>query len=147
MRSRAGLRSSPVARRARARACERTVRTTLRPDRARVCVAPRATSEGPLDYASRAAAALPDSAEAIDAITRTYVRLRYEPNDGRTALATLKRLVQESQDTDLAFREVAAGDYRARIPARAGKWDVDVRAHVPTQDTYRQIFRVHLKDL
>ena len=60
----------------------------------RARVAPRATSEGPLDYGSRAAATLPDSAEEIDAITRTYLQLRYEPDDGRTALATLKRLVR-----------------------------------------------------
>lgn len=60
----------------------------------RASVAPRATGEGPLDFGARAAAALPDSAEDIETITRTYVQLRYEPDDGRTALATLRRLVR-----------------------------------------------------
>jgi transglutaminase-like putative cysteine protease len=60
----------------------------------RARVTPRGASEGPLDYGARAAAALPESAEDIETITRTYVRLRYEPDGGRTALATLKRLVR-----------------------------------------------------
>ncbi len=60
----------------------------------RASVKPRATGEGPLDFGARAAAALPAAAEEIDTITRTYVQLRYEPDDGRTALATLRRLVR-----------------------------------------------------
>jgi len=60
----------------------------------RARVTPRAASEGPLDYGVRAAATLPNSAEEIDTITRTYLKLRYEPDDNGTALATLKRLVR-----------------------------------------------------
>lgn len=64
---------------------------------------------------------------------------------GGRIVAMLKRPVQESQDVPLEFTERSAGDYRARIPAGVGVWDLDLTVHVAGQVPYRQIFRVHLK--
>lgn len=58
----------------------------------------------------------------------------------------MKRPVQASDDTSLTFREVASGDYRAIVPDGKGVWDVDLNVHAPAGETYRQIFRIHLKD-
>ncbi|MGI9465086.1 MAG: FixH family protein [Aestuariivirgaceae bacterium] len=60
--------------------------------------------------------------------------------------AKLKRPVQENDDQPLAFREVAPGDYRAAAPADRGLWDVDLMVDVPAQETYRQIFRINVKE-
>lgn len=70
---------------------------------ARAGLAPRARGEGPLDFATRAAAALPQAAPAIERITALYVQLRYAP----AATATLEDLKQ-------AVRGFAP-------PSRAGK--------------------------
>jgi hypothetical protein len=52
-------------------------------------------NEGPLDYASRAAEKLPSLAEAIQAITRLYIGLRYQPADKRPLLAEFKRAIRK----------------------------------------------------
>lgn len=65
---------------------------------------------------------------------------------GATIDAVLKRPVQERDDLPLVFREFADGDYRADVPAEAGIWDVDLSVQVPARQTYRQIFRIQLKD-
>jgi len=63
----------------------------------RAKVAPRAPSEGPLAFSERVSSALPHQAGEIAAITRTYVKLRYEPNTDRNALHDLARLVRAFQ--------------------------------------------------
>jgi transglutaminase-like putative cysteine protease len=66
-------------------------------------VSARAPSEGPRAYADRASRALPSLADDIRGVTDLYVRARYEPDDGGSALASLEAAVA-------AFR-------RARTPA------------------------------
>ncbi|MBS0658845.1 MAG: DUF3488 domain-containing protein [Verrucomicrobia bacterium] len=61
---------------------------------ARVGVAPRQPAEGPLDFASRAVAALPEQAGSIQQITDLYIRLRYGRSTG-ASLDDLKRAVRE----------------------------------------------------
>ncbi len=68
----------------------------------RAKVAPRASSEGPFDYGQRASSSLPDHAKEIDAITRAYMKARYEPNGDKTAISELTGLVR-------AFDPAAAG--------------------------------------
>jgi hypothetical protein len=63
----------------------------------------RAPSEGPRAYAERASLALPSLADDIRGVADLYVRARYEPDDGGSALAGLEAAVA-------AFR-------RARAPA------------------------------
>jgi protein-glutamine gamma-glutamyltransferase len=53
----------------------------------------RAPHEGPRDYSTRAARALPDSRRAILRIGALYIRLRYGANPG--SAAQLHRLVRE----------------------------------------------------
>jgi transglutaminase-like putative cysteine protease len=60
----------------------------------RARVAPRRPAEGPLDYGSRAAQAIPSASERIEEITEAYVKARYEPDDGRDQLERLKQLVK-----------------------------------------------------
>jgi transglutaminase-like putative cysteine protease len=67
----------------------------------RARVTPRRAGEGPLDFGRRAASSLPQNAEQIDAITRAYLRARYEPHEGSAALDQLVRLVR-------SFRPAAA---------------------------------------
>ena len=55
----------------------------------------RALAEGPLDYASRAAARLPQREAAVRAVTSLYVELRYGPRRDPGALARLRELVRE----------------------------------------------------
>jgi transglutaminase-like putative cysteine protease len=55
----------------------------------------RASYEGPRDYASRAARALPASRRAILRIGAQYIRLRYGPHASRTGVARLRRMVRE----------------------------------------------------
>ena len=62
-----------------------------------------------------------------------------------TIEARLKRPVQESEDVMLNFTPVGGGSYRATLPARPGVWDVDITAHGPDQEIYRQVFRIHVK--
>ncbi|MCC6530982.1 MAG: DUF3488 domain-containing transglutaminase family protein [Burkholderiales bacterium] len=57
--------------------------------------APRAPSEGPADYAVRAAAQLPHAAAAIKAISERYIKLRYGRPRGGESVRELKRLVAE----------------------------------------------------
>jgi hypothetical protein len=52
----------------------------------------RGAAEGPVDFAARAAAALPGAAEKIYAIARLYVALRYEQRgSGARSLRALVR--------------------------------------------------------
>ncbi len=53
----------------------------------------RAAHEGPLDFARRCGRERPDLKPAIDAVTRSYVGLRYADLAGREHLRTLRRLV------------------------------------------------------
>lgn len=55
---------------------------------------PRADGEGPLDYASRIVARRPELAPAVNAITSSYLALRYCPPAGQSP-AQLRRLVRE----------------------------------------------------
>ncbi len=55
-------------------------------------VDPRREAEGPLDFARRAAAALPGSVAQIQAVTESYVATRYAP-EGAEALARLRAAV------------------------------------------------------
>ena len=55
----------------------------------------RASHEGPRDYASRAARALPASRRSILRIGAQYIRLRYGPHASRTGVARLRRMVRE----------------------------------------------------
>jgi protein-glutamine gamma-glutamyltransferase len=64
---------------------------------ARARVPPRGPSEGPVAYAARAARALPQAAGDIEAIAAAYVRARYEPDLGSTALAELRARVARFQ--------------------------------------------------
>ncbi len=60
--------------------------------------------------------------------------------------AQLRRPVQEHDDRQMHFREIAPGDYRADAPDDAGLWDVHMLVHVPVSEPYRQIFRIHVKE-
>jgi hypothetical protein len=60
----------------------------------RARIPPRRAGEGPLDYGNRAAIALPLQAGEIEAITRAYIKSRYEPNTGNSAVEELRRLVR-----------------------------------------------------
>ncbi|MBI5613216.1 MAG: DUF3488 domain-containing transglutaminase family protein [Gammaproteobacteria bacterium] len=53
----------------------------------------RVAHEGPLDFAQRCGRARPDLKPAIDAVTRSYVGLRYADLKEREHLRTLRRLV------------------------------------------------------
>jgi hypothetical protein len=55
----------------------------------------RASYEGPRDYASRAARALPASRRAILRIGAQYIRLRYGSQASRPGVARLRRMVRE----------------------------------------------------
>ncbi len=55
--------------------------------------AARSPSEGPADFAERAASQLPESADAIRTITRDYIRLRYGTLQGRDPVRRFKQLV------------------------------------------------------
>jgi transglutaminase-like putative cysteine protease len=57
--------------------------------------ATRAPSEGPADFAERAAQQLPHAAPAIRAITQTYIKLRYGTLQGKEPTRRLKQLVSE----------------------------------------------------
>jgi len=54
----------------------------------------RRSEEGPLDFSERAAARWPGRAEAVRAIARLYVGLRYGKDGGRQSLAQLRGLVR-----------------------------------------------------
>ncbi|MCW8919511.1 MAG: DUF3488 and transglutaminase-like domain-containing protein [Gammaproteobacteria bacterium] len=53
----------------------------------------RKADEGPLDYATRAALALPQHRELITTITRLYVALRYQPPGQEAPLSEFKRAI------------------------------------------------------
>jgi hypothetical protein len=55
----------------------------------------RASTEGPLDYASRVSRRLPAREPAVRAITALYVEQRYGPAADRDSLARLKHLVRD----------------------------------------------------
>jgi len=54
----------------------------------------RAPAEGPLDYATRASAALPEQSTAVRDIARLYVELRYGREASNDAVAEFKRRVR-----------------------------------------------------
>ena len=56
---------------------------------------PRAPSEGPLDFASRAAAHFPQHAALVGGIGALYIDLRYGVPADRTATQRLGRLVRQ----------------------------------------------------
>ncbi|HUL81287.1 MAG TPA: DUF3488 and transglutaminase-like domain-containing protein [Gammaproteobacteria bacterium] len=60
---------------------------------AKLRVAPRAPSEGPVAYGARAEAAVPRAAEEIRAIVGAYLRARYERDADRAALSDLRARV------------------------------------------------------
>jgi len=55
--------------------------------------AARAPSEGPVDFAARAAQRFPEAAAAIHAITETYINLRYGTLHGREPVRHFRQLV------------------------------------------------------
>jgi hypothetical protein len=55
----------------------------------------RAPHEGPRDYSTRAARALPASRGAILRIGAQYIRLRYGPHASRPGVLKLRRMVRE----------------------------------------------------
>ena len=55
---------------------------------------PRRATEGPLDYATAAAAELPAEAEEIAAITRLYINARYENRQGTREIELLRDRVR-----------------------------------------------------
>jgi hypothetical protein len=55
----------------------------------------RAKTEGPLDYAGRAARRFPASEAAVRAITEIYVEQRYGPGSNPASLDRMKHLVRE----------------------------------------------------
>ena len=57
----------------------------------------RAPAEGPLDYAGRVAARLPDKAPAIQSISRLYADLRYGRDASPEAIAQLRQQVSDFQ--------------------------------------------------
>ena len=54
----------------------------------------RRLSEGPLDFARRAEAECPELGAGIRGVTRSYVRLRYEPSADPDELKRLQSLVR-----------------------------------------------------
>jgi transglutaminase-like putative cysteine protease len=60
---------------------------------ARIDVAPRAAAEGPVAYARRAQARVPQAAAEIGAIVAAYLRARYERDADSSALAELRARV------------------------------------------------------
>jgi hypothetical protein len=60
----------------------------------RCAVRPQDSGEAPSAYARRAAAAIPDAADSIHAITAAYLAARYEPDRNGTALRQLTELVR-----------------------------------------------------
>ena len=68
----------------------------------------RESSEGPMDFAHRAAKVLPASEKPIQTITRLYVALRYHPDPPSDGLGQLRQQVQ-SFNPDISFAVGAAG--------------------------------------
>ncbi len=63
---------------------------------ARRGVAPRGPAEGPAAFTARAAASLPEAADAIAAVGAAYLAARYEPDADGAAIDRLERLVAEA---------------------------------------------------
>ena len=80
-----GRRREDAVQRAWLRFCEKLARAGLE----------RAKTEGPLDYAGRAAGRFPASEAAVRAITEIYLQQRYGPGSDRASLDRLKHLVRE----------------------------------------------------
>src|SRR6266436_5994858 len=80
-----GIRREDPVQRAWSRFCDKLAREGLA----------RARAEGPLDYASRVARALPASENAVRAIAALYVDQRYGPGPDARSIARLKHLVRE----------------------------------------------------
>jgi len=80
-----GMRCEDTVQRAWLRFCDKLAREGLA----------RARAEGPLDYASRVARALPASENAVRAIAALYVDQRYGPGPDARSIARLKHLVRE----------------------------------------------------
>ncbi|MFP4560814.1 MAG: DUF4129 domain-containing protein, partial [Thiohalorhabdus sp.] len=55
----------------------------------------RGRAEGPAAFGERAAAALPDQAEAVRRAVSAYIRLRYTPEGPEGGLRELRRRVAE----------------------------------------------------
>ncbi len=64
---------------------------------ARLGIAPRRPAEGPAAFTARAAASLPEAAEAIAAVGTAYLAARYEPDADGAALERLERLIVEGR--------------------------------------------------
>jgi hypothetical protein len=80
-----GFRRGDSVQRAWLRFCDKLARAELA----------RAAAEGPLDYASRIARALPAREDSVHAIATLYVDQRYGPDPDARSIARLKHLVRE----------------------------------------------------
>ncbi len=80
-----GIRREDPVQRAWSRFCDKLAREGLA----------RARAEGPFDYASRVARALPAREDAVRAIAALYVDQRYGPGADACSIARLKHLVRE----------------------------------------------------
>jgi hypothetical protein len=80
-----GFRRGDPVQRAWLRFCDKLARAELA----------RAAAEGPLDYASRIARALPAREDSVRAIAALYVDQRYGPDPDARSIARLKHLVRE----------------------------------------------------
>jgi hypothetical protein len=80
-----GIRREDPVQRAWSRFCDKLARKGLA----------RARAEGPLDYASRVARALPARENAVRAIAALYVDQRYGPSADVGSIARLKHLIGE----------------------------------------------------
>src|SRR6266853_2111438 len=80
-----GIRRDDPVQRAWSRFCDKLAREGLA----------RARAEGPFDYASRVARALPAREDAVHAIAALYVDQRYGPGADARSIARLKHLVRE----------------------------------------------------
>jgi protein-glutamine gamma-glutamyltransferase len=73
---------------------DRVARAWLAATRKLARVAPRAASEGPMEYAGRVARARPDLAAHVSALAASYARLRFGPTAGHAQVLELERAVR-----------------------------------------------------
>ena len=67
------------------------------------------------------------------------------PIAGADIDAVLRRPVHENEDAQMHFEWTHGGEYRAPAPVLAGVWDVEITARAGADRSYRQIFRIEVK--
>ena len=68
-----------------------------------------------------------------------------EPLSGARVMGVAKRPVHERDDSELKFRQLGSGEYRAKWPAKPGLWDIDVEVRAGNGERYRRRFRIEVK--